>query len=130
MQRVVLDTNILIDFLRQPKKATLFRRLLQKKKLKILLPAVVLTELYVGKSAARASGERRVKNILKKVDLVLADQKISRRAGVLMREYPHLYLADALVAATALKEKAHLCTFNRSHFKEISGLKFFAREKK
>lgn len=125
MQRIVLDTNILIDFLRQPKKATPFRRLLQKEKIKILLPAVVLTELYIGKSAAKVSGEKKLKDILRKTDFVVANKNISRQAGILMRKYPRLYLADALVAATALEEKAYLCTLNQTHFKGISGLKLF-----
>lgn len=124
MKRIVLDTNILIDFLRQPKKSTIFSKLLREKGVKLLLPAVVITELYIGQSSARVSGEKKIKQILRKTELILADKEISKKAGVLMRRYSHLYLADALVAATALKEKALLCTLNKAHFKKISGLKF------
>jgi len=85
VKKVVLDTNILVDFLRQPKKVTIF----------------------------------------KKTELVLADKNISKRAGTLMRDFPHLYLADALVAATALEKKAFLCTLNKSHFKKIPSLTLY-----
>ena len=125
VKKVVLDTNILVDFLRQPKKATLFEKLVKEKKLKILLPAVVLTELYVGRSAAKPSQQRRLEEIFKKTELVLADKNISKRAGILMCDFPHLYLADALVAATALEKKAFLCTLNKSHFKKIPSLTLY-----
>lgn len=127
MVKVVLDTNILVNHLRQPRKMTVFRKLLLKKqKVEILLPAVVLTELYVGESAAKASAEKKIREILRKTNLVLADEEISQKAGVLMREHPHLYLADALVAATALNRKAFLCTFNKTHFEKITGLRLFS----
>lgn len=123
MKKIVLDTDVLIDFLRQPQKLTLFSKLLGDKKLEILLPAVVLTELYIGESAARANQKKRLEAVFRRTKLVLADKDISKRAGVLMRDFPHLYLADALVAATALEKKALLCTFNKSHFEKILSLK-------
>lgn len=123
MKKTVVDTDIIVDYLRQPRKRTLFKRLSQDKNLKILLPAVCLTELYIGQSAAKLKEENRLKRTVKKTKLVLAGKNISKRAGILIREYPSLYLADALVAATALEEKALLCTFNRAHFESISGLR-------
>ncbi len=126
MKRIVVDTNVIVDYLRQPRKETLFKKLVKDGNLKILLPAVCLTELYVGKSAIRPKEEARLKRAVGKTKLVLANKKISKRAGVLMREYSNLYLGDALVAATALEEKAPLCTFNRTHFEGISGLELFS----
>lgn len=126
MEKVVLDIDVLIDFLRQPEKIALFKKLVKDKDLEILLPAVVLTELYVGKSAAKAAQRKRLEEIVRKTRLVLADKNISKRAGILMRSFSHLYLADALVAAIALEERALLCTFNNSHFKGIPFLKPFS----
>lgn len=128
MKKVVVDTDIIIDHLRQPRKKTLFKKLIKDRTLKVILPAVCLTELYIGKSAARPKEENRLKRVINKTKLALADKNISKRAGVLIRRYPNLYLADALVAATALEESASLCTFNKSHFENISSLKFFNHE--
>lgn len=128
MKKVVVDTDIIIDYLRQPRKTTLFKKLAENKDLIILLPAVCLTELYVGKSAANPKEEKRFKRAIGKTKLVLADENISRRAGILIRNYPNLYLADALVAVTALEENTSLCTFNQKHFEKISGLRFFGLE--
>lgn len=129
MRKVIIDTDIIIDHLRQPHQATLFRKLTQDKNLKILLPAVCLTELHIGKSSAESGEEKRLQNAVKKTKLVLADKNISKRAGILIRNYLQLYLADALVAATAIEEKTPLCTFNKAHFEKISGLKLFNDEK-
>lgn len=126
--KIVLDTNVIIDFLRQPKKITIFRKLLQEKKFKILFPAVILTELYIGKSSAKASGQKKLREVLRKTEIILADEEISKKAGILMRKHSNLYLADALVAATALKEEAFLCTFNKAHFEKIPALKLFSWE--
>ena len=125
MKRIVIDTDIIIDYLRQPRKKTLFRNLTQSKNLRIFLPAICLTELYVGKSIARPEEERKLKRVVEKTKLILVDKNISQRAGVLIRNYPNLYLADALVAATAIEKKDPLCTFNKIHFEKISGLKLF-----
>lgn len=125
IQKIVLDTNVVVDFLRQPQRATLFRKLVKDKNLEILLPAVVLTELYIGKSATKVSQRKKLEEIFRKTKLVLADKNISKRAGILMRDFPHLYLADALVAATALEARALLCTFNKSHFEGITSLKIY-----
>lgn len=128
MRKVVVDTDIIIDYLRQPRESTLFKKLIKDKTLRILLPAVCLTELYVGESIANLKEEKRLERVVGKTKLVLADAKISKTAGALIRNYADLYLADALVAATALKENASLCTFNRGHFEMISGLRFFDLE--
>lgn len=129
MKKVVVDTDIVVDYLRQPRKDTLFKKLTQDKTLKIILPAVCLTELYVGRSVARPKEESRLTRAVNKTKLALADKNISKMAGVLIRRYPSLYLADALVAATALEERGLLCTFNKTHFGNISGLKLFNYEK-
>lgn len=129
MRKVIVDTDIVIDYLRQPRKKTLFKKLTQDKTLKIIFPAVCLTELYIGKSAAKPKEESRLKRAIDKTEVVLADKNISKRAGILIRNYLHLYLADALVAATALEEKTPLCTFNKAHFEKIFGLKLFNDEK-
>lgn len=125
MKKVVVDTDIIIDHLRQPRKTTLFKKLIQDKNLRILLPAVCLSELYIGKSSAKPKEEVRLKRAVDKTKLVLADKDMSKRAGILIRNHPNLYLADALVAATAIEKNAPLCTFNKTHFEKISDLRLF-----
>lgn len=70
MRKVIVDTDIIIDYLRQPHQVTLFRKLTQDRNLKILLPAVCLTELYSGKSSAESGEERRLQNAVKKTNSI------------------------------------------------------------
>ncbi len=52
-------------------------------------------------------------------------ENIGHRASVYMEEYTlktALYLADALIAATAVEHHLTLCTANRKHYREINDL--------
>lgn len=52
-------------------------------------------------------------------------ENIGHRASVYMEEYTlktALYLADALIAATAVEHHLTLCTANRKHYREIKDL--------
>ena len=71
---------------------------------------------------------------LKKIKSFLTDhafqtipltENIGHRASVYMEEYAlktALYLADALIAATAIEHHLTLCTANKKHYREINEL--------
>ena len=128
MRKVLVDSDVVIDFLRQPKKETLLRALLEDKKKKIFIAAVSITELWKGKSVEKKEKRQRVERFLKKVKLVVADRKISQQAGDLLRKCPFLMLGDSLIAATCLVKGFRLATFNKKHFQEIKNLKFYSAE--
>lgn len=52
-------------------------------------------------------------------------ENIGHRASVYMEEYTYktaLYLADALISATAVEHHLTLCTANQKHYREIKDL--------
>ena len=126
MKKVVVDTDVLIDYLRQIEKETFFKSLLSNKKLKVLIAAVSITELWKGESIKKKKEKQKVKDLLERVKVVLAGKQISQKSGELLRKYNHLMLADALVSATAIEKKASLATFNQKHFSLIKEVKLFA----
>lgn len=125
MQKVVIDSDILIDHLRFHSELldAIFYQLLSNK-LKAYLPSVVASEIYSGKGTKENTQLKVVEELLDQLEFIPADEEISKGAGFLIRD-KGLGLADAIVAATALCLKAKLATRNIKDFAAIKGLSFF-----
>jgi predicted nucleic acid-binding protein len=82
-----------------------------------LTSVVVVAELYAG---VRDGPERKqLDHFLTGVRIVSVDQEIAIEGGLYRRAFGKSHgvgLADALIAATAKKEHAHLVTSNHKHF--------------
>ncbi len=126
MQQVVLDSNIIIDFTR--KASPLLRVLIEKsskKEIKLLIPAVVVSELIAGQETREKAKKRDLEILFSKFEFIPMNYNLSMITGELLREYRKLDLADATIAATALNLGAKLATRNKKDFEVIGGLKFF-----
>lgn len=126
MQKVVLDSDIIIDHLREA-TFTLEQVLEQifQKQIQAYIPSVVITEIYSGQDTKREDRLSLIKRILEKLEFVASSKEISQQAGFLMRDYRGLKLADAIIAATTLSLDAKLATRNKKDFESIKELKFF-----
>ncbi|OGK25606.1 hypothetical protein A2954_01245 [Candidatus Roizmanbacteria bacterium RIFCSPLOWO2_01_FULL_37_12] len=126
MVRVLIDTDIIIDYLRT--REGLLPELLElqvQKKLDIYISTVTIMELFSGKS----SKEKEINlmeliSVLKIVELKL---ELSKFTGELKRDYnlSTMSFADLFIAACALFVNAKLATRNRKHFQGIPKLKFY-----
>ncbi len=127
MVSVVVDTSILIDHLR--KASTTFielSKLQSERKVRLLIPLIVVVELFTGKSTKSKKVERLIDRILDEVELVVLTRKSAKIAGGLVRDYKNLSDPfDLLIAAIALERKALVATLNVKHFKSIKGLKLY-----
>lgn len=126
MQKVVLDSDIIIDHFRQG--SGIFDLLVMdsaENKTKVYLPGIVYTEINGGHDSKKADKLKQIKQLPIMFEFIPADQQISQQAGFLIRDYANLGTADALVAATALFLNAKLATRNKKDFEGIEGLKFF-----
>lgn len=126
MQKVVLDTDIIIDYTRNA--SLLFEILLEQyshKKLKLFIPSVVVAELISGQETKHDARMDELEKLIAKLEFVPLDYNISKAAGMLVRDKKPRALADAVVAATALSLNAKLATRNTKDFEGIQGLKFF-----
>ena len=125
MVKIIVDSSILIDHLRQ--KSERFIRLAERQdqgRIKILIPFIVVTELFVGRSVSNKKTEKLIDELLDKVELVGLTRKSAKLAGRLIQDYPQLNDPyDVLIAAIALEQKAMVATLNMKHFKIIKDLK-------
>ena len=118
---VAVDTSVFIDFLRRPQKQScLFLQL--AKKYDIAVSFITIAELYSGKSSQTAEGRKILETILSGVAVHFPDKELLKEAGNLRCAY-NLSLADAFIAALALRLGISLSTLNTKDFVKIKELK-------
>ena len=113
-KRLLLDTDVLIDFLRGQPQAV---QLLEDTDCEFHVSAVSVAELYVG---VRDGREREVLDqlvgLLRTIEI---STEIAQQAGLWRREYGKSHgtgIIDALIAACADASQIPLATLNVKHF--------------
>jgi len=123
MKKLVVDTSVIIDFLRSNNKENTLLYMLAEEDLYVSI--VTHTELYAGKSVWENSATREsLEKVLAGMSFVAVDKRISERAGHI-KSYSDISLIDALIAATALIDNMELITLNNKDFEKVKGLKIF-----
>lgn len=118
---ILIDTDVMVDFLRGHSKAVAF---VQAESARIILSSIVTAELYAGVSGAEELALLDSLTFLFRV--VPVSPAVARAAGLYKRDYAKAHgvgLADALIAATAMVERAELKTLNTKHYPMFKGLK-------
>lgn len=117
---VLIDTDVLVDFLRGLDKAGAVIREHQEH---ILLSAISVAELYAG-----VKGDKELATLDAFVALFRVapvTPEIARLSGLHKRDYHKSHgvgLADAIMAATSKTENAELKTLNIKHYPMLKGL--------
>ena len=113
----LVDTDVLIDFLRGHEQAVSFVNLESDR---IILSSIVVVELYAGVRGGKGETEQRtLDRFLSLFRIVCVTAAIARLGGLYKRDYGKSHgisLADAVVAATATLENAELKTLNVKHY--------------
>lgn len=131
MRYIVIDTNILIDYV-NGYADWLDKTLEAKTKFTLILPTIVIAEYFTSQAL---EDERQAKiadktfAIFKKQDLT---EDIAKILGMILRRKtypPGANLADLIITATTLFLDAELATRNKSDFAKIPNLRFFDPEK-
>ncbi len=114
MSGILVDTDVLIDFLRGHEAARDFVAQLPEQ---VFISAITVAELHVG---VRNGKERNALNdFLGTLQILPLDAETAAEGGLLRRGYGSSHgvgLNDALIAATALRHKLELCTLNQKHY--------------
>ena len=120
---ILLDTDVLIDFLRGYDKAVSFVNVNLDR---IILSSIVVAELYAGVRSGKDDTEQVVlENFLSLFRLIPVNGDIAKLGGLYKRDYGRSHgvgLADAIVAATATLEDAELKTLNVKHYPMLQSI--------
>ena len=119
-ERLLIDTDVLIDYLRGQAEAVSYLESLTGS---LLVSVITLAELYAG---VRAGAERtKLDEFIRAFEIALVDREVAIRGGLYRRDYMKSHqvgLADALIAATAEHRQAALVTLNSKHFPMLANV--------
>lgn len=126
---IILDTSILIDYIRQPnsKRNTLFDKITRTEgSFSLGISTVTIQELYQGKSTRIKAKEEEMLDVLGLLRIYVFDEGVATIAGKIIRDWkPNLGFADAAIAATAINEECRLFTLNYRDFSNIPDLSLY-----
>ena len=124
MKRLLLDTSVVIDFLRQKdKKKTLLYKLSNEK---CAISLITHTELFAGKSVWESKVARQeLETLFSGLTIIPMNNAISEKAGAIKAFYKNVDLLDCIIAATAIHHDMELVTFNTKDFSPIEKLMLY-----
>jgi tRNA(fMet)-specific endonuclease VapC len=126
--RTIIDTDILIDFLRNRKESVEFITQLEKKKAILSSTAINAFELYYGAHKSKQSTQtlQATKNLLDRLVLFPLTLRSAQKAGHIYAELElkgnPIGLRDTFIAAIALTRRCSIATKNITHFKKVKDL--------
>jgi len=114
---ILLDSDVVIEVLRSRDQAILSQwEALANTGTLILFSPVNAAEIWAG---ARPSEHQAISRFFSPLTCIPIEYKIGQMAGELLRQFSKshsLKIADALIAASAIQQKAALWTRNRKHY--------------
>ena len=114
MRNILVDTDVLISFLRGKEKALLFLESWVQEAF-VLCSVITVAEIHAGMLAHEAE---RTHALLEGLQIVDVTREIDEKAGTYKRDIKsqRLELMDCLIAATAFTSHAILATCNAKHY--------------
>lgn len=124
---VVLDTSVIIDHLRRPKKteSPLIKIARKKPKESLAISIVSIQELYEGKTTRNSEKEKTLLAVIAPLKVLPYTYEVAQLAGEIARDLDRpIELADVAIASTAILNGAQLFTLDKKDFLGIKGLEF------
>jgi tRNA(fMet)-specific endonuclease VapC len=126
--KTVIDTDLLIDLLRNHKQVTAFITKLEEKDYILATTAVNIFELHHGahKSVESERNLEAIHALISRLVILPFTSKAAQKAGhiyaQLERKGQPIGLRDTFIAAIALTRECSVATRNQAHFSRISDL--------
>lgn len=125
MAGILVDSSIIIDYLRQKNKDQSILSKLGQDKFKLYASIIAHSECYAGKSIwEKKEAKEALKIVFSGIKILPLEEKISQKAGEISARY-NLEIVDAIIAATSIIHNLDLATLNIKDFKKVDGLKLF-----
>lgn len=123
MAKVLLDTSVVIDFLRRKDKENSILFLLARDSNQLFVSIITHTELYSGKSVwENKNAQKELELLFSGIKILPLDEDISKEAGKIKTQHD-MNLLDAIIAATSIKHSLNLSTLNLKDFEKVKNLK-------
>lgn len=123
--KLVLDTSIIIDYLRGGKKGKEFFDA-ERAIADFYLPTIVIFELFSGKSTQNFSALEIVNDFIKFFQRIELTESIAEQAGKIYRDATtSLQVPDYIIGATALEVGGIVVTLNQKHFEQIPNIDLY-----
>ncbi len=128
MKKVLLDTSIIIEFLRlKSLEKTPVMELV--KRFQPCVSIITYFEAYAGKSVwEKLEARQAVEKLLVGMEVIELDTIIAEMAGKVRAHY-NLSAMDSLIAATALNYNLQMVTINKKDFRLVPSLELIDLEK-
>jgi predicted nucleic acid-binding protein len=126
--RVIMDTDVLVDFLRNKPQATTLIRRLEEGNCLLSTTAINVFELHYGahKSTNPEKNLYAIAQLANRLVILPLTPKSAQRAGYIyadLEKQGHtIGLRDTLIGAIALTKNFSVTTNNVDHFQKIEGL--------
>jgi tRNA(fMet)-specific endonuclease VapC len=130
--KTVMDTDILINLLRNQQQATRFVAQLEEKKTVLTTTAINIFELYHGahKSSESERNVKAIKTLTKRLVILPLTTRAAQKAGHIYAQLEQqgtpIGLRDTLIGAIALTREYSVATLNQDHFNRILGLEIIS----
>ena len=117
--QVLLDTSILIDFLRKKEESKSIFSQIEAGQIKGFISAVTEAELISGKESEVERKKLAIIKLIKLLKKIDVDNNIAQIAGQFRRDY-NVSLLDCIIAATAFSQNVKIWTKNIKDFEKIT----------
>lgn len=124
--KVIVDTSVLIDYLRGGTTGKQLFDRIEKQDGLLFIPTIVIFELSSGQSMNKPSVRQVTIDFLRSFKRIELTEEIAMHAGVLYRQLgKHISPQDYIIASSALGVGGLVLTLNKKHFQQISHLNIY-----
>ena len=126
MENILIDTDVVIEYLRsKDKSSTELIKLLRKHD--VFLSSISEFELFLGVKTDRHQNDPEM--LFSEVEIMPFDFECGRIAATIWKDlqlmHQHLEIKDIFIASIAINNGVWLRTFNKKHFQRIKKLKIW-----